>query len=102
MKVGKNSLAEFLDTLIVWEAEIVAILRTNRARKRLSACQQNEYDNASRCYIYRHEFVENEAKGQNVCDHNDITGWLIGAAHRQCNLERPVCFKIQVFFYNLH
>ena len=36
MKVGENALAEFLDTLIVWEAEIVAILRTNRAMKRLS------------------------------------------------------------------
>ena len=29
MKVGENALAEFLDSLIVWEAEIVAILRTN-------------------------------------------------------------------------
>ena len=37
MKVGKNALAEFLDLLIVWEAEIVAILRTNRAIKRFSA-----------------------------------------------------------------
>ena len=30
MKVGENALAEFLDSLIVWEAEIVAILRTRR------------------------------------------------------------------------
>ena len=37
MKVGENALAEFLDALVVWEAEIVAILRTNRAMKRLSA-----------------------------------------------------------------
>ena len=40
MKVGENALAEFLDTLIVLKAEIVAILRTNRAMKRLSARQQ--------------------------------------------------------------
>ena len=51
MKVGENALAEFLDTLIVWEAAIVAILRMNRAMKRLSARQQYEYDNAKRCYI---------------------------------------------------
>ena len=57
MKVGENALAEFLDTLIVWEAEIVAILRTNRAMKRLSAHQQVEYDNATGCYICRHEFL---------------------------------------------
>ena len=37
IKVGENALAEFLDTLIVWEAEIVAILRANWAMKRLSA-----------------------------------------------------------------
>ena len=101
MKVGENALAEFLDTLIVWEAEIVAILQTNRAIKRLSARQQEEYDNATRCYICRHEFVEGEAKGPKVRDHDHVTGWFIGAAHLQCNLERPVSFKITVFYSQL-
>ena len=54
MKVGDNALTEFLDSLIVWKAEIVAILRTNRAMKRLSACQQEKYNNARGCYICRH------------------------------------------------
>ena len=58
MKVGKNALAKFLGTLMVWETEIEAILRTNRAMKRLSVHQQEEYDNATLCYICRHEFVE--------------------------------------------
>ena len=62
MKVGENALAEFLDTLKLWKAEIMAILRTNRAMKRLSARQEEEYDNATGCYICRHEFVEGEAK----------------------------------------
>ena len=66
MKVGENALVEFLDTLIVWEAEIVAILGTNIAMKRLSARQQEKYDNATRCYVCRHEFVESEAKGPKV------------------------------------
>ena len=100
MKVGENALSEFLHALIVWEPEIVPILRTSRALKRLSARQQDEYDNATRCYICRHEFVEGEAKGPKVRDHDHITGWLIDAAHRQCNLERPVSFKIPVFFHN--
>ena len=76
MEVGENALAEFLDTLIVWEAEIVAKLRTNRAMNRLSARQQEEYDNATQCYICRHEFVEGEAKGPKVRDHDHITGGL--------------------------
>ena len=89
MKVGENALAQFPDSLIVWEAEIISILRTNKAMKRLSASQQEEYDNATWCYIYRHEFIEGEAKGPKVRDHDHITGWFIGATHRQCNLERP-------------
>ena len=83
-----------LGTLIVWEAEIVEKLQTNRAMNRLSARQQEEYDKATRCDISRHGFIEGEAKGPKVRDHDHITGWWIGAAHRQCNLERPVCYKI--------
>ena len=47
MNVGANALANFRDSHIVWEAEIMAILRMNRAIKRLSARQQAEYDNAT-------------------------------------------------------
>ena len=42
MNIGDNALAKFLVSLIVWEAKIVAILRTNPAMKRLSARQQEE------------------------------------------------------------
>ena len=94
MKVGENALAEFLNSLIVWEAEILAILRKHRAMKRLSA-RKEEYDNATRCYICCHELVEGEAKSPKVCDHNHITGWFIGAAYRQCKLERPVSSRSQ-------
>ena len=69
--------------------------------KRLSARQQKEYDHATRCYICRHDFVEGETKGPKVRDHDHITGWFIGAAHRQCNLDRLVSFKIPVFFHNI-
>ena len=100
MKVGENALSEFLDSLIVWEAEIVRNLKTTQAMKRLSARQQEEYNNATRCYICRNEFVENEAQGPKVCDNDHITGWFIGAAYRQCNLKRPLSFKIPVFFHN--
>ena len=68
--------------------------------KRLRVCQQEKYDNATRCYICRHEFVEGDAKSLKVRDHDHITGWCTGAAHRQCNFKRPVSFKISVFFHN--
>ena len=41
MKVGKNAVTELIDTLILWEATIVAILPTYRTIKRFSECQQN-------------------------------------------------------------
>ena len=99
MKVGKNALAQVLDTLNLSEAEIVAILQTSRASNRLSARQQMEYDNATGLYICRHEYVERETTGFKVRDHDHVTSWFIGAAHCQCNLERPVSFKISVFFH---
>ena len=95
-----KALAKFLDTLVVCEAEILAILWTNQAMKRLSGRQQEKYNNAKRCILCRHEFVEGEAKGHKVRDHDHITGWFILTAHRQCNSERPVSFKIPVFFHN--
>ena len=100
MNVGENALSEFLDTLIVWEAKIVASLQTNRAMKGLSALHQEEYDNVTRCYICSNEFVDGEAKCFKVRDHDHITSWFIGVAYRQWNLERPVSFKILVLLYN--
>ena len=100
MKVEEKAIAELLDTLIVWEAEIVAILRTNRPIKRLIARIHKEYDNSKRFYICRHNFVENEAKGFKVRDNDHITGWIFSAAHHQYNLKRPVSFKILVFLHN--
>ena len=99
MKVEENALAEFLDSLIVWEAEIVAILRTNRAMKRLSARQQKKYDNATRCYICRQEFVESEAKGPKYVTTTTSPAGL-SAPPTASNLERPVSFKIPMFFHN--
>ena len=98
MKVGENALAEFLDALIVWETKIVAILRTNRALKRLNICQQQKYDDAIRCDICRYQFVEGETKGPKVRNHDHITGMFIGPAHSQFNLERPVSFKSRCLF----
>ena len=66
--------------------------------KRMSAQKREEYDNATECYICRQPFKEDNLKGPKVCDHDHITEFFIGAAHRYCNLERPISFRIPVFF----
>ena len=100
MKVGENALAEFINVLIEWETAIVEELRTNRPMKRMSALKQEEYENATKCYICRHAFEEENQKGSIVGDHEYITGFFLSAAQRQCNLEHPVSFRIPVFFSN--
>ena len=100
MKVGENALTEFLDVLIEWETAIVEELRTNRPMKRMSAQTREEYENAMDCCICRHPFEEGDPKEPKVRGHDNITGFILGAAHRQCNLERLVSFKIPVFFNN--
>ena len=68
--------------------------------KRISSQKREEYEHATECYICRQPFEEDDPKKPKVRDHDHITGFFIGAAHRQCNLERPVSFRIPVFFHN--
>ena len=100
MKVGENSLSEFLDVLIEWETAILKELQTNRPNKRMSAQKREESENATQCYICRHAFEEDNPKWPKVRDHDHITGFFLCAAHRQCSLERPVSFRIPIFFHN--
>ena len=66
----------------------------------MSAQKREEYENGTPCNICRHAFEEDDPKGPKVRDHDHITGFFLNAAHRQCNLERPVSFQISVFFHN--
>ena len=100
IKVGENAHTEFLDVLIEWATAILEELRTNRPMMRMSAQKREEYENSTQCYICRHAFEVNDPKGPKVRDHYHISRFFIGAAHRQCNLERPVSFRIPVFFRN--
>ena len=82
-KVGENVPTEFLDVLFEWETAIVEELRKNRPMKSKIAQKREEYGNATICYICCHAFEKDDPKGPKVCDHDDITGFLLGAAHQQ-------------------
>ena len=62
--------------------------------------EQTYYDNATRCYLCRFEFLEDDYRKCKVRDHDHTTGNFLGASHRKCNLERPVKYLIRVFFHN--
>ena len=100
IKVGEKSLTEFVNVLIKLKTAIIKELRINRPMKRMSAQKRVRYETATQCYICRHAFDEDDPKWPKIRDHNHITKFFIGAAHRLCNFERPVSFRIPVFFYN--
>ena len=49
----------------------------------------------------RHAFIDNDPKWPKVRDYDHITRYFLSTAHRQCNLKRPIGFRIPVFFHNL-
>ena len=100
MFCGPDALADFLNQLIKWETKCIEYLQQNIPMKPLSRKEQIEYNGATSCYLCRQLFQENDPKGYKVRDHDHITGNFIGAAHRQCNIERPVNYLIPVFFHN--
>ena len=73
MKIREHAFAEFVDTLLIWEADIVTIVQTNQAMTRISA-RKHKNIIMPQCYISRHEFVKNNAKGLKVCNYDHITG----------------------------
>ena len=69
--------------------------------KPLNEIEQREYVRKNKCYLFRDAlFGEDDPCGYKVRNHNHITGNFLGAAHRQCNIERPVPYHIPVFFNN--
>ena len=68
--------------------------------KSLNATKQKDYVRATNCYLGRNAFLgQDDPRGYKVQDHDHITGNFLGAAHRQCNIERPVKYLIPVFFF---
>ena len=98
---GPNALEQFLNKLIQWEQECIDYLKQNIPMKPLNVINKREFVRANKCYLCRNAFlVEDDPRGYKVRDHDHITGNYIGAAHRQCNIERLVKYQIPVFFHN--
>ena len=67
----------------------------------LSHAEQEEFYNATYCYICRKPFEEDQdPRGPKVRDHDHVTSWFIAAAHQQCNFQLSVNYQIHVYFHN--
>ena len=98
---GVNALEVFWNQLIQWKMECIDYLKQNILIKPLNAIEEKDYVLTNKCYLCRYAFLgEDDFRGFKVWDHDHITGNFLGAAHRQCNIERPVKYLIPVFFHN--
>ena len=61
--------------------------------------EDNEsFKNSTKCWIYDNDYVGNDVK---VRDHCHITGKYRGSAHRDCNINLKLNYKIAIVFHNL-
>ena len=52
----------------------------------ISSEDQQQFDNATHCYLCKKEIKPNDKKGCKVRDHCHLTGAYRGCAHKHCNL----------------
>ena len=101
MSIGENALSEFLNTLIDWKRVLIKHFKDNVPMDWLSRAKREKFNNATQCHICRKPVKgDQDPKGPKVRNHDHVTGWLIAAAHQQCNLQRSVNYQILVFFHN--
>ena len=98
---GLNPLEEFLNKFIQWKNKCIYYLKINIPMKSLNVVMQREYERANKCYLCRNAFLgEKDPRGCKVRSHDHISGNYLGAAHRQCRIERPIKYQIPVLFHN--
>ena len=61
--------------------------------------EDNEvFKNSTKCWICDNDYIDNDVK---VIDHCHITGKYRGSAHRDCNINLKLNYKIPIVFHNL-
>ena len=68
--------------------------------KLLTKEQQESYENAKICHIFKEKLRKAILKIKNIRDHCHYTGEYIGAAHSICNLKYSVPKNVSMVFHN--
>ena len=98
---GSDCMKMFCTKIGEIEKHIMDKLTTN-TNMHITEEQQQEFENATHCYLCNKEIVTNDKRGCKVRDHNHLTGEYRGCAHNVCNLNYNYKnYKIPVFFHNL-
>ena len=98
---GKDYMKRFSESLREHTMNIISFIK--KEMKLLTKQQQESYENAKICYIFKEKFENKYLKDKKyykVRDHCHYTGGYRGAAPSICNLKYSVPKKIPIAFHN--
>ena len=100
---GDDCVQQFLLSLDELKIELSDVMNLQLPMKPLSPVQQEEHNNATRCYLCQKQFNENKESARKHADHCHITGEYRGPACQYCNMNNLSLkgIELPVFFHNL-
>ena len=102
---GENFIEKFIQHLFSEVKDCQEVI-SEKAKRRLVMSKKDEEDfqNAKKCWICQRQYKPDERENIPVRDHCHITGKYRGSAHKKCNLRLQISaekIKIPVVFHNL-
>ena len=98
--VGDNCLKDMSDKLFNIADECIAEMKINN-RMIMTKDDNNDFNNATCCFLCNEPFNENDKKLLKVRDHDHMTGKYRGAAHCKCNINFFSNRYLPIVFHNL-
>ena len=100
---GDDCVQQFLLSLDKLKLELNDVMTLQLPMKPLSPIQQEEHNNATKCYLCQKQFNVNEETSRTHVDHCHITGEYRGPACQYCNMNNLSLkgVELPVFFHNL-
>ena len=90
--LGKDAVYNFIGTMIK-ESKYCSDVMKKHFNK-----DNEDFDDSTKCWICDNDFIDIDVK---VRDHCHITGKYRGSAHRDCNINVKLNYKIPVVIHNL-
>ena len=100
--VGTDAAKKVLERLSHYEEKVEERKQKFKSVKKIEATPQDWclYKKATTCHICYKPFQNFNPEKQKVADHDHVTGKMVGAAHRDCNLARNGGYYTPIYFHN--
>ena len=96
---GKDPVYHFISSMIQESKYCGDVMKKHFNKELVMSKEDNEdFKTSTRCWICDNDYIDTDIK---VKDHCHITGKYRGSAHRDCNVNVKLNYKIPVVFHNL-